>query len=70
VEVAPTLGSATSTNGGVTWTKGYLPGITIYQGERTRGQRCGGWRMTLCITLADLDAAHRQQHFGGGEQVD
>jgi hypothetical protein len=26
------VGFATSTNGGVTWTKGYLPGITIYQG--------------------------------------
>src|ERR1700674_3017417 len=26
------IGFATSTNGGVTWTKGYLPGITIYQG--------------------------------------
>jgi hypothetical protein len=26
------IGFATSTNGGVTWTNGYLPGITIYQG--------------------------------------
>src|SRR5258708_39466254 len=26
------VGFATSTNGGVTWTNGYLPGITIYQG--------------------------------------
>ena len=26
------IGFATSTNGGATWTNGYLPGITIYQG--------------------------------------
>jgi len=26
------IGFATSTNGGVSWTNGYLPGITIYQG--------------------------------------
>src|ERR1700674_5582467 len=26
------IGFATSTNGGVTWTNGYLPGITIYKG--------------------------------------
>jgi hypothetical protein len=26
------IGFATSINGGVSWTKGYLPGITIYQG--------------------------------------
>ena len=26
------IGFATSTDGGVTWTNGYLPGITIYQG--------------------------------------
>jgi hypothetical protein len=26
------VGFATSTNGGLTWTNGYLPGITIYQG--------------------------------------
>src|ERR1700675_2185614 len=26
------VGFATSTNGGATWTNGYLPGITIYQG--------------------------------------
>jgi hypothetical protein len=26
------IGFATSTNGGVTWTNGYLPGITIYEG--------------------------------------
>src|SRR6195256_601072 len=26
------IGFATSTNGGLTWTNGYLPGITIYQG--------------------------------------
>jgi len=26
------VGFATSTNGGVTWTNGYLPGITIYRG--------------------------------------
>src|SRR5437868_354434 len=26
------IGFATSTNGGQTWTNGYLPGITIYQG--------------------------------------
>src|SRR6202795_1902062 len=29
---AADIGFATSTNGGVTWTNGYLPGITIYQG--------------------------------------
>src|SRR5208283_5779227 len=27
------IGFATSTNGGATWTNGYLPGITIYQGN-------------------------------------
>ncbi|MGB9233226.1 MAG: sialidase family protein [Terriglobales bacterium] len=27
------IGFATSTNGGETWTKGYLPGITIYEGN-------------------------------------
>lgn len=27
------IGFSTSTNGGVTWTNGYLPGITIYQGN-------------------------------------
>jgi hypothetical protein len=27
------IGFATSTNGGQTWTKGYLPGITIYEGN-------------------------------------
>src|ERR1700732_1874367 len=26
------IGFATSTNGGVSWTNGYLPGITMYQG--------------------------------------
>ena len=26
------IGFATSTNGGVTWSNGYLPGITIYKG--------------------------------------
>src|SRR6266851_7905795 len=26
------IGFATSTNGGLSWTNGYLPGITIYQG--------------------------------------
>src|SRR5271166_1029989 len=26
------VGFATSTNGGMTWTNGYLPGITIYEG--------------------------------------
>src|SRR6202051_3114945 len=26
------VGFATSTNGGLTWANGYLPGITIYQG--------------------------------------
>jgi hypothetical protein len=26
------IGFATSTDGGVTWTNGYLPGITIYEG--------------------------------------
>ena len=29
------IGFATSTNGGTTWTNGYLPGITIYQGNGT-----------------------------------
>jgi hypothetical protein len=29
------IGFATSTDGGVTWTDGYLPGITIYQGNGT-----------------------------------
>ena len=27
------IGFATSTNGGATWTKGYLPGLTIYEGN-------------------------------------
>src|SRR5208337_5616853 len=27
------VGFATSTNGGQTWTNGYLPGITIYEGN-------------------------------------
>ncbi len=29
------IGFATSTNGGQTWTSGYLPGLTIYQGNGT-----------------------------------
>jgi hypothetical protein len=29
------IGFATSTDGGATWTNGYLPGITIYQGNGT-----------------------------------
>src|ERR1700692_4961175 len=29
------IGFATSTNGGVSWTNGYLPGITMYQGGTT-----------------------------------
>lgn len=29
------IGFATSTDGGTTWTNGYLPGITIYQGNGT-----------------------------------
>src|SRR5208337_3699515 len=29
------IGFATSTNGGATWTNGYLPGITIYEGNGT-----------------------------------
>jgi hypothetical protein len=29
------IGFATSTDGGVTWTNGYLPGITIYEGNGT-----------------------------------
>src|SRR6202790_4683229 len=30
--VGADIGFATSTNGGVSWTNGYLPGITIYKG--------------------------------------
>src|SRR5208337_1724305 len=29
------IGFATSSNGGATWTNGYLPGITIYEGNGT-----------------------------------
>jgi hypothetical protein len=38
------VGFATSTDGGTTWTNGYLPGITIYEAERNEfgGQRRGG----------------------------
>jgi len=71
VEGGADVGFATSTNGGVTWTKGYLPGITIYQ---------GGTNSAASDAAVAYDALHNvwlistlpigQQHFGGGEQVD
>ena len=44
------IGFATSTNGGSTWTNGYLPGITIYQGG-------GSWQEASDAAVA-YDAKH------------
>ena len=43
------IGFATSKDGGATWTNGYLPGITIYQG--------GSWSAASDASVA-YDAKH------------
>lgn len=44
------IGFTTSTDGGATWTKGFLPGITTYAGAPTRGSATRRWPTTPSTT--------------------